>query len=356
MYFRFLKYIKMKSLFSLLCIAILGYSCTTNDQPRSLESIQITTYTKDSTSIRAIHAIDDQTAYFAGSNGDIHHTKDGGKTWTIERLTFRDSIVPHFRSMASNGKAIFALSIGNPAILYKLENGSHELVYVEKHPNVFYDAMTFSDALNGIAMGDQTDDCVSIIVTSDGGNSWKKLACSSLPTSASGEAAFAASNTNIKTLGNTIWIATGGMKSRIFKSQDLGKTWEVYETPIVQGSPTQGMYSVDFADELHGIVVGGDYSKPLENTANKAITTDGGLTWQLVAEGQNPNYKSCVQYVPNTAGKEVFAVGKTGISFSNDGGMTWKEVSKEEFYSIQFVNKHTAWLSGHKKTGKLTLP
>jgi len=75
----------------------------------------------------------------------------------------------------------------------------------------------------------------------------------------------------------------------------------------------------------------------------------------LVAENQNPNYKSCVQYVPNTDGKEIFAVGKTGVSFSNDGGKTWKEVSSDSYYAIQFIDKNTAWLSGHQKMGKLIL-
>ena len=62
-----------------------------------------------------------------------------------------------------------------------------------------------------------------------------------------------------------------------------------------------------------------------------------------------------MQYVPNTNGKEVFAVGKTGISYSKDGGLTWKGVSKESYYSIQFVDKNTAWLSGNNKIGKLDL-
>jgi photosystem II stability/assembly factor-like uncharacterized protein len=101
--------------------------------------------------------------------------------------------------------------------------------------------------------------------------------------------------------------------------------------------------------------MGGDYSKPLENKANKAITKDGGKTWMLVADNQNPSFKSCVQYVPNTNGKEVFAVGVTGISFSNDGGTTWTEVSKDSYYSIQFVDKNNAWLSGRRKIGKLKL-
>lgn len=70
---------------------------------------------------------------------------------------------------------------------------------------------------------------------------------------------------------------------------------------------------------------------------------------------KKPNYKSCVQYVPGTNGKEVFAVGKTGISYSNDAGITWKKVSKEGYYVIDFVDKNTAWLAGNEKIGKLVL-
>ena len=195
----------------------------------------------------------------------------------------------------------------------------------------------------------------SILVTSDGGNNWTKIPCKDLPKFEEGEAFFAASNTNIKTIGSTVWIASGGKKSRILKSNDFGKTWQIFETPIIQGKGPQGIYSIDFYDKNNGIAIGGDYSKPLANKANKAITKDGGETWTLVAENKKPNYKSCVQYVPNTDGKEIFAVGKTGVSFSNDSGNTWKEVSKDSYYTIQFIDKNTAWLSGSKKMGRLIL-
>lgn len=346
----------MKSYWFLAITLVLSIACTSDYQARQLSSINITTFSKENTSIRAIYAFDEHTAYFAGSNGDLHVTMDGGKNWNVQNFQFRDSIIPHFRSIASNGKAIFVLSIANPALLYKVEKDTITLVYTEEHPSVFYDAMIFTDENHGIAFGDQTEECISLLITKDGGNTWNKIACDQLPRAATGEAAFAASNTNIKAIGSTIWIATGGMKSRIFKSTDTGNTWEVFDTPVKQGTPTTGIYSIDFADAQHGIAIGGDYLNPTGNIGNKALTQDGGLTWQLIAEGQDPSYKSCVQYVPNTQGKEVFAVGKTGISYSNDGGNTWTEVSKEPFYSIQFTDRNHAWLSGNNRIGKLTLP
>ncbi|MGK0413085.1 MAG: photosystem II stability/assembly factor-like uncharacterized protein [Polaribacter sp.] len=346
----------MKRISMIIAISLLISSCSKEYTPRGLEAITILAFKIDSTSIRAIQVLNSETVHYAGSKGTIGFTKNGGKSWSKDYIRYQDSIFPHFRSFAKNGNAFFALSIENPALLYKITEGKIKLVYKENHEKVFYDALQFfDDGLHGIAVGDPTEDCASIIITSDGGESWSKISCTSLPKFKEGEAFFAASNTNIKTMGSTVWIASGGKRARILKSDNFGETWRIFETPFIQGNGPQGIYSIDFADKNNGIIVGGDYSKPLENKANKAITKDGGKTWTLVANNQNPNYKSCVQYVPNTNGKEIFAVGVTGVSFSNDSGISWKEVSKDPYYSIQFADEHTAWLSGNQKMGKLTL-
>ena len=346
----------MKRITVFIFVILFYASCAKEYQSRNIEKIIIKEFKIDSTSIRAIQVIDNQTIYYAGSRGDVGFTKDNGKSWTREYITYNDTIVPHFRSLAKNKNHFFALSVANPALLYKISDEKTELVYTENHEKVFYDALTFfDDNKHGIAVGDPTENCASIIITEDAGNTWQKIPCANLPKFEEDEAFFAASNTNIKTIGKTVWIASGGKKARILKSDDFGKTWTIFDTPIIQGNGPQGIYSIDFADKNNGIIIGGDYSKPKENIANKAITKDGGKTWSLVSDGKNPNYKSCVQYVPNTQGKEIFAVSKTGVSFSNDSGNSWSEVSKEGYYTIQFVDKNTAWLSGNNKIGKLVL-
>lgn len=346
----------MKHFPILFSITLFIFSCKKEYTPRNFDSIKITKFKQDSTSIRAIKAITENELVFAGSKGDIGKTKDGGKTWTITHLKYNDSIIPHFRSIDINDNGIFALSIANPAILYNINANKENIVYIEKHKKVFYDSMKFfPDGKHGIAIGDATENCPSLILTSDGGLNWLKLPCSQLPNFEESEAFFAASNTNIAIYNKTVWIASGGAKSRILKSTDYGNTWQIFNTPFIQGDGPQGIYSIDFYDEKNGFAIGGNYAKQNDNCANKAITSDGGKTWLIVADNQNPSYKSCVQYVPNTNGKEVFAVGKTGISFSNDGGHTWKEVNNESYYAIQFVNKNMAWLSGDQKIGKLVL-
>ncbi len=106
---------------------------------------------------------------------------------------------------------------------------------------------------------------------------------------------------------------------------------------------------------MKGIICGGDYTDKESNSANKAITKDGGLSWELVALNEPPNYVSCVQYVPKTEGKEIFAVSTNGIFFSNNSGLNWHKVYEEGFYSIRLANKNIAWLSGHEKIAKMII-
>ena len=168
-----------------------------------------------------------------------------------------------------------------------------------------------------------------------------------------GEAAFAASDTNIAIVGDKTWVATGGKASRILFSPDKGKTWQVFDTPIVQGVETTGMYSLDFYDELNGFAIGGDYTKADDNTANKVRTNDGGKTWQLVAENQKPGYRSCVQYVPNSRAQQLVAIGFNGIDYSKDSGNTWSHLSDEGFYTLRFLNDSVAYAAGNKRISKL---
>ncbi len=289
---------------------------------------------------------------FAANNGTFGSIDlSSGKVRTnIQRY---DTIMPEFRAVAHNATDFFMLSVANPALLYKTgEDGKMDLVYKEEDDSVFYDAMIFWNNREGIAVGDAMNGCISIVITRDGGHHWTKLSCDDLPEAFEGEGAFAASNTNIEIVGDKTWVAT--TSGRIYFSPDKGKTWEVYQTPIVNAEPTQGIYSMDFWDEKLGIAMGGDYTNPENNSANKAITTDGGKTWKLVADGQEPDYKSCVQFVPNSDGKEIVAMGFTGISYSNDTGETWKKLSEEGFYTLRFFNDSIAYAAGKNRISKLT--
>lgn len=320
---------------------------------KEFETLEVEVILKnDSLNVRAIEVMGNNLA-FAGSNGSYGLYNSAKKNWKVNTQKF-DTLVPEFRAVASTSNDFFMLSVASPALLYKTgDNGSMELVYKEENENVFYDSMAFWNDLEGIAMGDPTDGCISIIITRNGGRSWSKIDCEDLPAAVDGEAAFAASNSNISIYKNHTWILTGGMKSRVLYSEDKGKTWEIFETPIIQGEATTGGYSIDFYDENNGVIIGGDYTKPKQNTGNKAITNDGGKTWTLLADGKDPGYKSAIRYVPNSGGKGLIAVGFSGIEYSSDAGANWRKLTDEGFYTLRFVNDTLAYAAGKGRIARL---
>ncbi|PIB23603.1 oxidoreductase [Maribacter sp. 4U21] len=326
-------------------------SCSESKNQKNFSSVEIESVYEDSLSIRAIEIMGNSLGFAAnkGTFGTLELNTGTVRT-NIEKY---HTYIPEFRAVAFNATDFFMLSVGNPALLYKTgEDGKMDLVYKEEGEGVFYDAMTFWNNREGIAIGDSVNGCLSIIITRDGGHHWMKIPCSELPAGIKGEGAFAASNTNIKTIGGKTWIAT--TSSRILFSPNKGKTWKSFRTPIINEGDAEGIYSIDFWDENLGVAIGGDYTKPEVSTANKAITKDGGKTWELLADGQHPEYKSCIRFVPGSKGQEIVALGFNGISYSSDMGSTWKKLSDAPFYTIRFQNDSVAYAAGKNNIAKLT--
>ena len=229
-----------------------------------------------------------------------------------------------------------------------------ELVYEEHNEKVFYDSMQFWNDQEGIAIGDPIENCFCMLITRDGWTTWTKVSCPNLPEVNEGEAAFAASNTNIVIKGDKTWIVSGGKKARVFFSSDKGKTWCVNNSPIIQGEAMTGIFTADYYNEKIGFIAGGNYEKPNQNFENKALTINGGKTWDLVSENQGFGYASCVQFVPDSNGEQLVSVGANGIYYSYDKGNSWKQLSGDSsLFTIRFVNKSIAIAAGKDKIVRL---
>ena len=322
------------------------------NENRSFSGLEISPILLDSNiNIRALE-IKNNKIYSASATGLIYSFESNAPEQIKQEhyLSDKDSLYPNFRALALTDEDVFAISISNPALLFK--NG--KVVYRESHQKVFYDSMEFWNNEEGIAVGDYTDNCISILITRDGGDSWNKLDCSVFSDIKENEGFFAASDSNISIVKNKTWIATGGLNSRVYFSNDKGLSWVVTETPILQGELTTGIFSIDFYDKKNGYAVGGDYTKPKIDSLNKIRTSDGGKTWNVVANNQNPGYRSCVQYFPNSKGGQLLAVGFDGVDYSSDTGSTWKHLSDEGFYTVRFLNDSVAYAAGKGKISKLT--
>jgi photosystem II stability/assembly factor-like uncharacterized protein len=335
---------------SLFILVLFIVSCKQPNTKRPFVGVKITPLIEDSMSVRAIEMMGNSLG-FAGNKG-IYGSIDLTSNKVLMGRQLHDDILPEFRAVAHTNNDFFMLSAGNPALLYKTgSSGKMELVYKEEGEGVFYDAMRFWNDKEGIAIGDAIGNCLSIIITRDGGNTWQKLSCEVLPEALKGEGAFAASNTNIAIIGTSTWIATS--MGRVYYSNNKGVNWSIQKTPISHDTNTQGIFSITFYDNQLGVLIGGDFQEPSINKGNKAITYDGGVSWQLIAEGLEPGYKSCIEFVPNGDGKEMVSVGYTGISYSMNSGEHWESLSDEGFYTLKFFNDTVAYAAGKNRIAKL---
>lgn len=320
------------------------------------QKIEIDTLFKDEISIRSLNIEGNKIWFVADKNR--YGFFDLKKREKVIRKVEKDNLKFEFRSSAITSKHFFALSIASPALLFKIDkkNLSAELVYENSNEKIFYDSLQFWNSKEGIALGDPIDNYFSIIITRDGGQTWQPLPKEVFYKNFDDEGAFAASNTNIVIKGDDIWIVSGGKKARIFYSPDKGKSWTVNDTPILQGLKMTGIFTAAFYNESIGCIAGGNYELPNQNFGNKAITRDGGKTWQLLAENSGPGYISCVQFIPNSNGKGLLTVGLTGVYFSGDGGNSWKLLSTDSsLFTLRFIDASTAIAAGKNKMIRISL-
>lgn len=348
----------MKKLFCIVLLAAI-FSCKNEsniDFKPSFKTVTADTLLKDDISIRAL-LVDGDKIWYAGSNGKYGQIALADGT-SLNGVVGGDDALPEFRSIAHTEEAVFILNAGSPAALYKISKNGKQVrkVYSETGTTVFYDSMEFYNNKEGIAMGDPTDKCLSVIITRDGGDTWEKMVCGNLPETGEGEAAFAASDTNLIIKDDNTWMVSGGRKSRVFHSPDKGKSWKVYDTPIVQGSEMSGIFSADFYNDKIGFAVGGDFEKPKNNKGNKIITTNGGKKWKTVGNNTGFGYASCVQFVPESNGNELVTAGPSGIYYSYDSGENWEQIYDDKtLYTLRFADNKTMITAGQNKIVRLKL-
>jgi photosystem II stability/assembly factor-like uncharacterized protein len=297
--------------------------------------------------LRGLCVVSPKVAWVSGTQGTYARTTDGGDTWSVG--TVPDAEKLDFRAVKAFGeKTAYLLSAGpgEASRIYQTVDGGKTwtMQFKSADPATFLNALAFWDEKNGIALGDPVKGQFQLIVTTDGGDHWKPLAAKTLPPTAPGEGAFAASGTCLVTQGEKdVWFVTGGAKtSRVFHSRDRGQNWEASDTPIVAGADSAGAFSLAFRDKDHGMMVGGNYRKPDEVGATAAFTSDGGKTWTLL--DKKLPYRSAVAWAKD----RWVAVGTSGSHASQDNGATWKELDKEKYNSVGFTASGEGWAVGPK--------
>jgi len=270
---------------------------------------------------RGLSVVDSKVIWISGQKGLVGRSMDGGTTFHWRRIDGFSKL--DFRTLhAFDKKTAVVATAGTPAAILRTADGGKNWTqcYISRDSAMFFDGVGFWDKNCGLIFGDPINGRMFLMETFDGGKTWLEIPFEDRPQLVEGEAAFAASGTTIRTLPNGhVYIATGGIKSRLWHSRDYGHHWEVFETPIIQGKPSQGIFSIAFKDTMIGVIVGGDYTLPNDTTANCFYTEDGGRSWKRPYSVPG-GYRSCVEYLDSGM---LITVGTSGIDVSGADGMHW---------------------------------
>lgn len=297
-------------------------------------------------SFRGLSVVDDRVAWLSGNV--VGKTLNGGKDWKFGKVKgFETS---DFRSIyAFDGQRAIIANAGSPASVLLTEDGGETWnpVFEKSDKLAFIDGIDFWNEKEGLVYGDPLDGRLFLMRTRDGGNTWDELPAGSRPLLMEGEASFAASGTGIRCFEpDKIVISTGGKVSRMFFSEDKGKSWITETPPIIKGKSSTGIFSLAFINNSMGIIVGGDYLSENSKTDHVFYTVDGGKNW-LFPDKATGGYRECVEFITEGCG---VAVGPGGTDISFDAGKTWSPVKNESgFHVIRKARKGELIIAAGKR-------
>ena len=313
---------------SFLCVALTVNLCAQKKKYiKRNKNASRYSYAGNSIYARGLYA-DSNLLFIGNSDGAIYYLNlDKEKSELIFKLPELNEI----RDIEKSGNHLIGMHSGDNGALILLEkNGELNILKNKEWEGVFLDGMDFFNE-RGFMMGDPVNGKFGLFHSDDSGFTWSK--CQGTVTAHNGEAGFAASGTNVQVLNDSTYVfVTGGEMSRFFKSTDNGISWTQVVLPYYPGKSI-GAYSICFANDSIGVIVGGDYKDPELGMNTCFYTKDGGQSWLNAIETVR-GYRSCVYY----SNKVFYACGRNGIDFSLDGGIEWIPFANGTYYSLTSNN------------------
>ncbi len=301
---------------------------------------------------RSLSAVSERVAWVGCSGGHILRTTNGGDSWSNDSVPGAARL--DFRGIKAFDAGTAVITSAGPAEqgqarVYRTTDGGRtwSLAWSDSTRGIFLDGVAFWDAQHGFTFSDPVDGRLVILTTDDGGAHWAKVPPVNIPPVIPGEAAFAASNTQLTVQGSSnAWIASGGgAVARVFRTTDRGRTWTVSPTGM-PGGPSAGLFGIAFADAMNGLAVGGDYNIARGVTDFAIRTSDGGVSWRLAGTSRPDGVTQGLARVPNTTPPVFIATGAHGTAFTRDFGATWLGGDTLTSFAVGFVNANVGWVAG----------
>jgi photosystem II stability/assembly factor-like uncharacterized protein len=348
-----------------LAISILGLAACVDepttfvDEALARRTTPVLTPQSSGTTVRlqSIAPISERVAWISGASGTVLRTTDAGATWELhvvpgaETLAFRDIHAVDDRTawvLTNNG--------GPDARIYKTidAGATWTLEFTSPIANTFYDCFAFWTPRRAIAIPDAENGRFDVVRMEDG-QTWDNIG-DLFPAGQPGEGLFPTSGNCVTTFGrHRAWaVLAGASPSRVVATGDDGDTWASFPIPI-PGGPTSGGMNVRFRDPHHGIVSGGDVTRPADLQINFARSHDGGQTWDVAASAPFPGAAYGLSYAldeddeDDDCGTAVFAAGPGGAAWSRDEGDNWELLAGAAtgYFSVEMASRHRGWLVGN---------
>lgn len=335
----------MRNLFTAIPISFLVISFSTSAQidtkkylKRNKKPVEIS-YSTAPIYARGFY-VDSIKMVIGNSDGSIYlkkHLEEKAK------LIFKLPDFVETRDVEKVSDGFIAMQSGDDGKLVRISNnGSVKVMQESEWKGRFFDGIDFLD-YTGFLMGDPLDSVFTLYHTLDGGRNWSE--CKGSVPAFNDEAGFAASGTNVQVLNDSTYVfVTGGLRSRFIKTTNNGMTWTSVDLPYYPGKST-GAYSLCFANDSVGIIVGGDYADPDIHLNVTFYTDDGGESW-INSANPTRGYRSCVFYEQGI----FYSCGDNGIDFSTNQGVDWIPFADGTFYALGSDGKS---LFATSKNGKI---
>ena len=300
--------------------------------------------------LQAVSVVTSDVVWVSGHGGSYGRTTDGGRRWAVTVMRGADSL--QFRDVhAASANTAWLLSAGTGAasrIYHTRDAGtSWALQWTNEEPEGFYDCLDFWDERRGFVYGDAVGGGLRVLLTDDGGATWRRVPDSALPGALPSEGGFAASGTCAVTGSDgRAWIAAGNAaRARVFRTADYGRSWEAADAPVASGE-SAGLTSISMSDGTQGLAFGGHLGESANNEPKVTRTDDGGRSWTAVSASPFPGAIYGGAHVPGTEGRVVVTVGPGGAAVSTDGGVSWTAVDSRAWWGVGAGALDAVWITG----------